>query len=406
MIASTRISYSGYNDNFMLGMVDAIWPEFLPGNTTAGLTNMVDVMNAGKAYMLSQAGLGYTDFRGADLTITQTEALTALEEFHWFGDPASSIRTMKPSYSMMVTKPTLMNSLFKPVPLNILVSRQDGIERPQAPVANARVTVSRPDNPNDYWTGLTDSEGNITFSEFQATSGGLYDVVAIADDAVPYTGTLEVQPGSGGGIIMDSWGYTCDDIVNVNVADADLAGMGVITVTVTTSRADGELLRLEEQSPGIFEGRIHTEVGRISPNDGGIQVQDDDAIWATYLDTTGGGDASGMVQDFAVVDCRPPDFYGAAPTIVQGCKVRLQWPQASDLHGPVLYSVYRDQALDGNLGDLIVSTFANTYLDTSVACGQRYYYVVRAQDRFDNLEDNLVEVEAVLPGIYLPLVLR
>ena len=89
LIASTRVSYSGYNDRLVWGWMDAVWPYFTTGyNDPYGNDNpiykMSDVVNYGKEYMMTKVD---------DDEIRRT----ALEEFHWFGDPTMEMWTAAPS---------------------------------------------------------------------------------------------------------------------------------------------------------------------------------------------------------------------------------------------------------------------------------------------------------------------
>ena len=88
IIAATRNSYSGHNDRFIWGMMDAIWPSFLTwANDPYGGANpiyrMGDVINYGKDYMAMKYGYDGT-------------SETTIELFHWFGDPTMEIWTSEP----------------------------------------------------------------------------------------------------------------------------------------------------------------------------------------------------------------------------------------------------------------------------------------------------------------------
>lgn len=83
LIASTRISYSGYNDRLVWGFMDAIWPGFIKGyggsyGGGASVRAMGDVVNYGKLYLMTM----YPDGSVRDVE---------LEEFQWFGDPSMRI---------------------------------------------------------------------------------------------------------------------------------------------------------------------------------------------------------------------------------------------------------------------------------------------------------------------------
>ena len=83
VFGSTRISYSGYNDALVKGFFDAFWPAFLDEGNIQPLPQMGLALNYGKMYMAGQ----YAE--GSKLGVE-------LEEFHYFGDPATSFRNRLP----------------------------------------------------------------------------------------------------------------------------------------------------------------------------------------------------------------------------------------------------------------------------------------------------------------------
>jgi len=88
VIASTRISYSWYNDRLVWGLMDAIWPGFTRDDTFSKasldiMSEMGPALNYAKFYMATQ----FTN----DYMVKMT-----FEMFHWFGDPTMQIRTSQP----------------------------------------------------------------------------------------------------------------------------------------------------------------------------------------------------------------------------------------------------------------------------------------------------------------------
>ena len=89
VVAATRMSYGGYNDHLNLGLIDAIWPQFLPYSPAPGPFStpqyrMGPVLNYAKMYLATV--YGDDDYR----RIT-------FEMFHYFGDPTTEIWTGSPS---------------------------------------------------------------------------------------------------------------------------------------------------------------------------------------------------------------------------------------------------------------------------------------------------------------------
>ncbi len=90
VFGSTRISYSGYNDALVKGFFDAFWPQFLNDGDTQPIMEMGLALNYGKMYMAGEyAG-------GSKLTVE-------LEEFHYFGDPATPFRNRAPQEFLVET---------------------------------------------------------------------------------------------------------------------------------------------------------------------------------------------------------------------------------------------------------------------------------------------------------------
>jgi hypothetical protein len=89
IVAATRTSFSGHNDLIDKGMIDAIWPDFIPGYSPSGAfsnpqRHMGQVLNYGKMYYASIFG---------DSVFRQFQ----FEMFHYFGDPTMQIWTEMPA---------------------------------------------------------------------------------------------------------------------------------------------------------------------------------------------------------------------------------------------------------------------------------------------------------------------
>ncbi len=89
VIASARISYSGYNDRLVWGWMDALWPGYIPRfeNNVKEVPDSSPpfghVLNYGKYYLFTQYGPIPT-------------RKIAMEEFQWFGDPTMKMWTQAP----------------------------------------------------------------------------------------------------------------------------------------------------------------------------------------------------------------------------------------------------------------------------------------------------------------------
>ena len=183
VIGSTRVSYSGHNDRMTWGWMDAIWPDFIEyhSGSYGGSTpvyQMGPAFEYGRNYYLTKYWYGWDS--------TQT----AIEEFHWFGDPTMEMHTGVPA-ALAVTHPS---SLYQGVSTSVPVH----VTRGGSSLQNARVTISRAAAPDDYWTGMTNASGDITFSGVSVSQLGNYNAVVVAHNSLPYEGIINsiVEPTS------------------------------------------------------------------------------------------------------------------------------------------------------------------------------------------------------------------
>ena len=153
VIAATRVSYSGYNDELCVGFYDAMWSDFDPEYPGDGMTNPYDtelyrisqVMNYGKFWMYDI----YVAPGGCDpypWTPTEDVSRTTFEIFHLHGDPTMEIWTEMPK-SLDVSYKILENAA------EVIVSNSGD------PVENALVCLHRENGI--YVKGLTDDAGLV-----------------------------------------------------------------------------------------------------------------------------------------------------------------------------------------------------------------------------------------------------
>jgi|GEM_PF-2346750 len=394
VVAASRVSYSGYNEYLTLGMGDAIWPDLLKGGGIPGLgseTVMASVLDLAKSYMLTKYSL-------------DSYALADIEGYHWFGDPALEIRTSMPDVIMQMVAPPLYTWLFLKHDLTIQVNQLPTGGAPDGPLADVKVSLSNPAHPQQVWTAYSDAEGQAIFHDLELKEPGEYNLLAWLSNTTPVSQTIAVQPGSEGGIGWDNWSYTCADTAGVLVADADLAGTGLLNVSLSTANGDAETLRLEETQAGYFTGSIPTELRRPNPQDNQLQVRDGEQITAVYDETSPGAAPSSSRPATATIDCSPPIFAGLQ-SIAGVCPAILAWQPASDLNGPVQYRIYRSQSPDDLSDALFSTTWATDYPDTTCFKGE-YFYRVRAVDRLGNEDENIATISLTVPGLFLPVIRR
>ena len=117
VLASTRVSYSGYNDEFCCGLYDAMWSEFDPtypndesaNPFTTEVYRVAQVMNYGKFWMYDK----YIVPGGCSpypWTPSDSVSRATFEEFHMHGDPTMEIWTSFPK-NLQVTYEILINAV-------------------------------------------------------------------------------------------------------------------------------------------------------------------------------------------------------------------------------------------------------------------------------------------------------
>lgn len=212
-IGSTRISYSGYNDELDKGFWDAIFPDFHSGYPDTGSVNpytsrvayIGGILTYGKYYMYDR----YVRTNGQpypwepDTEKTRTE----FEEFNYIGDPATLIRTSMPRELTVDYPPTipLGNSQF-----TITVS-SNGV-----PVNGAIVVLSQ--DTSLYLSNTTDPGGQVTFNISVSTTDTVYVTVS-GYNLLPFNGGI--QPISSGPYVSVFSREIDDDTLDASSGNGD-----------------------------------------------------------------------------------------------------------------------------------------------------------------------------------------
>jgi len=341
------------------------------------------------------------------------------EAYHWFGDPAMEIRVNPPPISIAASFPHEWQWQLRPWLFSVLVEKydpSDGGESPgKVPLKDATVTITKADSRKEYWVGITDAEGNVTFPDFVAMTSGTYDVVVSAPNSFPFHGTFTSLPGTAGGILLDAKVYRCGSEVEIRVADTDAGWLAPIdvsnkivfppdnanvrnlAVTVTTSGGDEETVLLQEtgEGTGTFVGGIATALQEVVMEDGMLQVVDEESLFAGYSDVTG-SDEFQWIKTTALIDCNAPGFDGVQSASYVRSRVVLEWEPASDPHGPITYKIYRSESAELSNLTLVGTSWSLSYPDYDCEPGKTYYYIVRAQDAAGNEDDNLITKSVVI----------
>ncbi len=183
-VASTRTSWSGYNDELCAGFYDAIWPDFDPSYPTCSSTNSVPspiyymgaVLDYGKYWMYDKYILpgGCQPY---PWTSSKPYNRISFENFHWHGDPAMSIWTAMPT-TMSVTCKKIGSRM-------ITVTVKDG----NNPIKNALVCLQKTDL---YLTGRTRLNGKVTLIIPSGTSKGTADITVTKHNFLPWESNIEI----------------------------------------------------------------------------------------------------------------------------------------------------------------------------------------------------------------------
>ena len=191
VICSTRVSYSGYNDEFCRGLYDGIFEDFDPDYPNGGSANPYDtavyrisqIMNYGKFWMYDKyiAPGGCPPY---PWTPSESVSRATFEMFHDHGDPTMEIWTAYPKNLIVNHTENL------PLGSNSVTVNVTNIYG--SPLAEALVCLSQPDGI--YVKGLTDETGSITF-DIEPTTGEDITVVVTKHNYLPYSGSISVEAG-------------------------------------------------------------------------------------------------------------------------------------------------------------------------------------------------------------------
>ena len=196
VIGATRVSYSGYNDELVKGLYDAMWPDFDPAYPGVVSDNPWSsptyrqgiVLNFAKWWMYDKYVL--TNGSGYPWSPDPTTTRCEMEMFHYHGDPFFEIHTAEPTIMIVSHDPATVVG----IPSFTVYADTDG--------ALAAVSM---DGILLGTATITSGVATITFND-PPTIPGTMDVVVTAHNRIPYQGTVEVAPASGWYVVIDSVG--------------------------------------------------------------------------------------------------------------------------------------------------------------------------------------------------------
>jgi hypothetical protein len=269
VIAATRTSFSGYNDEFNKGLVAAMFPGFRPGYPDPLSNNpwtnptfrQGAVLNFGQWYMYDKYVL--TDAAWyppnwpwpPDTVYTRAQ----LEMYHYFGDPAQDIHTGEPT-AMVVSHDTTASA------------GQDSFVV-WADEEGALVALS-------VDGGLIGREYVSAGMAVVGLSGPLtcpttIDVVVTAHNRIPYEGNAYVGPNQGWYVVIDSTSaYDYAGNVDGVIEQGDSVGITVWLRNVGQQLAPAVAGSLATPDSAVAVAEPYQEYGDVLP--GGQVVSPDD----------------------------------------------------------------------------------------------------------------------------------
>lgn len=189
VVGATRISWEN-NDEMMLGVYKAIWPEFAPAPPTS---HTLPQMTMGPLVRLGQV-LNFSKFYMANVYKHDFNRESTFEMYHLYGDPEMPIWTQAP-VALAVDHPIGIGAT-GPQDFVVTVTEQGT----GTPVASALVTLTRRvttgGNPVDRVidTQSTNPAGMARFNVHDI-GGGEIDITATALGCRPFTGKIAVVAG-------------------------------------------------------------------------------------------------------------------------------------------------------------------------------------------------------------------
>jgi len=162
----------------------------------------------------------------------------------------------------------------------------------------------------------------------------------VADDAGGDTGTLDAWsitfeyppescPTSDGTVELDDTLYGCSDALSVLLRDADLMGMGTVTVELfsdTETTPEDVSLSEDPAYSGIYTGTFTTSSTAPVHGDNLLSLSAGDTITVRYTDADDGLGGTDVVKtDTASAECQPPVISNVQVTSITDSSAVITW---------------------------------------------------------------------------------
>ena len=186
-----------------------------------------------------------------------------------------------------------------------------------------------------------------------------------------------------GTIVLDRESYGCGSPITITMIDADLAGMGSVTIPLETSGGDLEELVLLEDAPSSsrFTAMIQTVSAAAAPGSSLLETGHGDIISAIYWDQENESGESVEVTVSATVDCFPPAIGSVALSLLGATQAQIQFTTDEPARGTLRYGTSC-----GNLAFRATgaTTMSHSITLSGLAPDTHYYYAVEAADPAGN----------------------
>ncbi|WP_455140322.1 C25 family cysteine peptidase, partial [Candidatus Hodarchaeum mangrovi] len=275
-IGSTRNSNSGYNDQLVRGMVDAIWPDFDPAFNVGEIYHLGHMLNYGKFYMANVYGYD------------KPKTKQTFEMFHLIGDPEMEMWTDVPA-ELMVEYPVAIGS-GSYQEFVIKVSDLDSGN----PIDHARVCL---DGGSLHQVKYTNPAGEVIFNVLPSTTPirltvTKHNFIPFQDDITVTSlgGSLEITPIDGpAGITASLSGTNFGSSETISIYFGD----SIVSTTTTTDATgkftispytipSGTIGFLNVVAKGSASGRTAVTLFRRLPN----QPLPDPHLYCQWADDT------------------------------------------------------------------------------------------------------------------------
>ena len=298
VVAAAYYSYSGYNDAFSIGMVDAIWsdPGLFPnfGNGGTGNNNTIGAGN--DIYTM-----GDVVNRGL-VTIVQNWNGTAAsnryenELFHWFGDPAMKIWTDNPNDHL------------------IAATHSDDIEQNNNNfnITNSEAGAKATLVCNNKLIGsvILDNNGNGDIEYDDIENGQNTVKLTISKhNCYPYTADLNVIGGGGGAEIpsvttvdatnVEATSATCNGTITDNNG-ADITESGIVYSTTANPVIGGAGVTKIITDPLVADGDFSVNINNLS-----VTTTYHFKAFGTNAEGTGYGDEKSFTTSNIIITAFP-----------------------------------------------------------------------------------------------------